>query len=237
MAKNIVLIPGWQAKISNLLPLARKLEELGWKVFLPELPGFEAPPPKKIWGISEYADFVFKKSFDFFKGESFYLFGHSFGGRLAIKLGSGNREKIEGLVLCSTAGLSRPNILKRYFFLFLAKVGKLFPFLPIKGFFRKLIYKLAREQDYLRTTGVMRGVFKKVVGEDLKPLVSKINSPVLIVWGKKDKATPISDAFYLKNKLPRARLIVFEEEGHRLPYDKPKEVAREIEKWYRWQNS
>ena len=77
----------------------------------------------------------------------------------------------------------------------------------------------------------MKNIFKKVVAENLRPKVKKIRLPVLILWGRKDRMTPISDAYYIKNTLPKAKLSVFENDGHKLPYDKPKEVAENIETW------
>ncbi|KKQ43294.1 MAG: alpha/beta hydrolase fold protein [Microgenomates group bacterium GW2011_GWC1_37_8] len=116
----------------------------------------------------------------------------------------------------------------------LAKTGKVFlitPKLAVK--FRKLLYKAAREHDYEKTQGIMKEIFKKVISEDLRPLIPKIKVPTLVLWGEEDKMTPIKDAHFIKSALPGSKLVTYKRQGHKLPYEKPEQLALEIEKWYR----
>lgn len=230
--KRIVLLHGWGASTIKLKPLAEELRKLEWEVFTPKLPGFDSPPPEKIWGVGEYSKYVLKETRKIYGRDRFFVFGHSFGGRVAIKLAEKNNRQILGAVLCSSSGLSRGNLVKRTIFWLLARVGKVFLAIPpLANFWKRLLYKLAREHDYEKAQGIMKEVFKKVVSEDLKPVAKEIKIPTLVLWGKKDKMTPISDAYYIKKVLPNAKLVVFKDEGHRLPYNKPKGVAEEIDKW------
>jgi pimeloyl-ACP methyl ester carboxylesterase len=98
--------------------------------------------------------------------------------------------------------------------------------------FRKLLYKAAREHDYEKTQGIMQQVFRKVVSEDLKPYIKKIKLPCLILWGTDDRMTPVRDGYYIKKWADNTKLVTFKNEGHRLPYVKPKDIADEIEKWH-----
>jgi pimeloyl-ACP methyl ester carboxylesterase len=222
--KKIVLLHGWGASIEKLRLLASQLEKKNWQVFIPKLPGFDILPPKNAWGVGEYADHVLNEAHKVYGKDEFFVFGHSFGGRVAIKL--------LGVILCSTAGVSRGYSLKRVVFYILAKVGKIFLLIPpLAKFWRKLLYMLAREHDYEKTQGVMKDTFKKIVSENLRPAISNIRLPVLVLWGKKDQATPIKDAYYIRKTLSSSKLVVFENEGHRLPYNEPKKVAEEINKW------
>ncbi len=232
MLKNIVLIHGWGAKTESLIPLKKELLGLGWRVFLIKLPGFGRPAPKKVWGLKEYSDYVLKKAEKRFSKVKFFVFGHSFGGAIALKLALNHKRDLYGIILCETRGISRTIFLKRLVFILVAKLGKVFLIYPkIAKNFRRLLYKLAREHDYEKTQGIMREIFKKVVNEDLKDSVSKIKIPVLILWGEKDKMTPIKDAFFLKSRILGSKLVVFENQGHRLPYEDPKKVALEINSW------
>lgn len=230
-AKKIVILHGWGASTEKLQPLAKELISLGWKVFLPRLPGFGTVPPKEVWGVNEYSDYIYRKAIKTFGKSRFYVFGHSFGGRLAIKMASEQKEYLKGVILCSTSGISRGNFLKRALFLILAKIGKIFLLVPeVASFWRKVLYKLAREHDYEKSQGHMREIFKKIISEDLKPLLARIKIPALVLWGRDDRMTPVSDAYFIKNSVPDSHLILFNA-GHRLPYDKPKEVALEIDRW------
>ncbi len=230
--KRIVLVHGWGAGAAKLEPLAQELRNLGWTVLVPRLPGFDLPPPAELWGVEEYANYVLNEARNVFSREAFILFGHSFGGRLALKLGAAQPEDLRALVLCSAAGVSQVNPIKRFVFLAFAKAGNLslrvFP--PIARL-RPLLYKLARAHDYEQADGIMREVFKKIVAEDLGPAATYITLPSLILWGKQDRMTRLSDAYRIKSAISRSQLIVYEAEGHRLPYNKPREIAAAIETW------
>jgi len=233
MSKNIVLLHGWGASAEKLEGLKKELEALRWNVFVPELPGFETAPPNRVWGLDNYADYVLKKADNNFKS-GYFIFGHSFGGGISIKVALRSGTKLQGIVLCATRGFSRGSLVKRIIFFILAKLGKvLILFSPVAYFWKKILYKLAREHDYEKTKGIMRDVFKKIIAEDLKDKVCKIKVPALVLWGEEDKMTPIKDAVFIKNNLPGAILVTFKNIGHRLPYERQKDVAINIEKWYK----
>ncbi|MCJ7805149.1 alpha/beta hydrolase [Patescibacteria group bacterium] len=232
-ARNILLIHGWGARGGKLLKLSLELKKIGWKVLILKLPGFDLPPPKEAWSLDDYADFVLNKANSYFKSGDFFLFGHSFGGRIAVKLALGEPKRLKGMILCAAAGFSRASLAKRIVFSVLSKIGRIFLlYPPLAKLFRKIIYGVAREHDYEKTTGVMREVFKKVVSENLKKIVPRIKVPSLILWGREDRMTPVSAAYFLQKALPKSKLVVFDNEGHRLPYERPVELATEIEKWF-----
>lgn len=261
--KNIILLHGWGTSAEKLKPLASELKKLGWNVLLPKLPGFDLKVPKEVWGLEEYADFVQAKAEKYFSRkkrilkqvqddevQSYYVFGHSFGGRIAIKMAlqnfsvppseesirpprrSNRGNKVSSLILCASGGISRGNPLKRAILFCLAKAGKSLNIFPrCARFWKKLLYKLAHEHDYEKADGVMRDVFKKVISEDLKKVVHSIKAPTLILWGKEDRMTPYSDALFLNQIINGSKLVSFSGQGHTLPYRKSKEIAREIDKW------
>ncbi|HUV42388.1 MAG TPA: alpha/beta hydrolase [Patescibacteria group bacterium] len=226
----IVLLHGWGASKEKLLPLGKALEKQNWQILIPDLPGFgKTKPPSKPWGVNEYAQFVLEIIAALDGKQNIYLFGHSFGGRLAIKIASLYPQKIKGIILCGSAGLSRANFFKRTFFLVIAKIGKVI--LPKSHSYRRLVYKLAREHDYEKTKGVMKQTFRLVIAEDLKPLLSKIKLPTLICWGLKDKETKFADAQLINSRIKNSQLISFPGLGHKLPYEEPRLLAKKITKW------
>lgn len=230
--KNIILLHGWGANTKRLEPLAQSLRIKKWKVLIPELPGFDAPEPETEWSLDEYAEFVSHFAKKTFGKNKYYVFGHSFGGGITIKLALKEANSLNGIVLCANRGISRGNLIKRGIFFALAKIGKtLLVVFPVANMWRQLLYKLAREHDYEKASPRMKGVFKKIVAEDLKAAVTKIKVPTLILWGRKDKMTPVQDAYFLKTNLKNSKLFVYENFGHRLPYEDPSALAVEIDKW------
>ncbi len=228
-----MLIHGWGASKNKLYPLKKELEKLGWKVFLPKLPGFEKPAPVKVWGIEDYSDYLYEKARKYFRDENFLVFGHSFGGGVAIKIAS-EKKNVMAVILCAARGIRRGKFLKRFIFNLLAKAGKIFVFIPPLAYeFRKLLYKAAGEHDYEKAQGIMKKIFKRIISEDLSPLLQLIKIPTLILWGNKDRITPIKDALLAKRLVRKCDLIIFEDQGHRLPYEKPKDLAKNIDLWYK----
>lgn len=68
--------------------------------------------------------------------------------------------------------------------------------------------------DYANSTPTMKAVLSKVVNEDLCHLMPKIEAPTLLIWGKEDTATPLSDAKKMEKLIPDAGLVAFEDCGH-----------------------
>lgn len=225
-SKNIVLLHGWGANTKKLEPLANSLKKLSWKVLVPELPGFGAPEPDSAWGVSDYSNFVSRFTAEAFGKEKYFVFGHSFGGRVSIKMSLQSSEAVCGIILCATGGISRGNLVKRVVFKGLTYIGRTFG-----SSWKTLLYKIAREHDYEKASAKMKKVFQKVVSEDLKPLISQVKIPILVLWGEEDRVTPIADAYFIANNSKKADIFVFGKVGHRLPYEKPNEVAEKIQQW------
>ncbi|MBI2268282.1 MAG: alpha/beta hydrolase [Candidatus Blackburnbacteria bacterium] len=232
VSKNIVLVHGWGADVEKLAPLSRSFKKEGWNVFVPKLPGFDLVSPRVAWGTGEYAEYVWEKAQKHFSGGRFFLFGHSFGGRIVIKLAAKYQKGLPGIVLCATGGISRANPVKRGIFFVLAKMGKIFLVLPaVSGIWQTVLYKLAREHDYEKAKGIMREVFKKVVSKNALQDLQEISIPTLVLWGRKDRMTKVEDAYEITKKVKGSELFVFENEGHRLPYREPDRVVEQINTW------
>ena len=230
--KHILLLHGWGADKEKLRPLGKKLAKADWHVVALDLPGFGAtPPPPVPYSVSEYASFIKSFAGVVFKEKPYIVFGHSFGGRIAIKLTLGDKN-VSGVVLCSSSGFTRNSIAKRLFFLTLAKAGKILSVVPsVANAFRFILYKAAREHDYQKAAGVLRPALRRIVAEDMRPLAARLNVPALIVWGKEDRMTPIKGAYKAKHLIPRSLLKIYEDVGHALPYRRPAALAREITTW------
>lgn len=231
MKPAIFILHGWESRVEKWRPLKEELEGVDFEVFLPELPGFgETPPPERAWGVSDYAQWVKERL-----PKDYFLVGHSFGGRIAIKIAARNPKGLAGLILIDSAGIRPRKQLKRCIFWFLAKSSKILFLLPPFCFFKScarwMLYKLVGERDYYRAQGVMRMTFKKVVAEDLKKTMKKIKIPTLILWGERDKITPLSDGRLMNSLIKNSLFKIFSDTGHDLPLKFPQKTARQIVKF------
>lgn len=223
--ENLLILHGWGSCAQNWQQVKELLENKGLKVLVPDLPGFgENPPPSQSWLIDDYVDWV--KDYSEKQNISpFFLLGHSFGGRIAIKFAAKYPEKLQGLILASAAGLTKRKSFKNFVFFVLAKLGKLvFPQL----FFKKIIYKLAGSRDYFAAQGAMKETMKKIISEDLKPYLPKITTNTLIVWGAQDKLTPLADAYLIKKEIKNSVLEVIPNIGHRIRLEAPDILVQRI---------
>ncbi len=163
------------------------------------------------------------------------LIGHSFGGRIAIKYAVKYSDKIEKLVLTGAAGIKHSLSKKQKIFYIVAKTGKTIFSLPVinkfQKFAKKFLYKIVREKDYQKANLKMKEIMKNVLAEDLTPILDKIKITTLLVWGRLDNSTPLSDGKLMNEKIENSELVIFDDANHSLPYQKPVEFVRNIIKF------
>lgn len=235
---TILILHGWGIGSKTWAQVKEILEGMGCRVYVPDLPGFgDNAPPVKPWVIDDYVNWV--KSYCEQNGLSqFFLLGHSFGGGIAVKFVNALPEMAKGLILVAPK-LHRQKTFRYYAGLFLAKIGKIVFSIPILFFLhplaRKVLYELIGSRDYYRLeldkTNIMKETFKEVVGADLIPCLAAIKTPTLIVWGKKDQMTPISDAYLAHKAIENSKLEIIKNGRHALNIENPGILAEKIIKF------
>lgn len=157
------------------------------------------------------------------------LIGHSFGGRIAIKYAARHPEKIEKLILTGAAGIKHSLTVRQRIFFSGVKIGKVVFSLPVLSRFQKyareVLGEIAKEKDYYKASPRMKEIMKNILAEDLTPVLEKIKVPTLLVWGKLDRSTPLSDGKLMKEKIKNSELVVVDDANHSLPYQKSKRFA------------
>lgn len=229
----ILMLHGWPANSADYAELAPILAQSGFRVIVPDLPGWgQTPPPPTAWSVSDYMRWVqaFVESLSL---PPYILFGHSFGGRISIKYVLQYPYQVRGLVLCAAAGIKpNPYTVKRRLLKRTAKAGQAVFSIPgfrvLAPYARKLLYRAAGSTDYLQAEGVMKETIVKVLDEDLSPLLAEIRHPTLLLWGSEDGATPLSDGEGMAKHIPHASLHVFEGARHNLPKQHPALVAEKV---------
>ncbi|MFC1711470.1 alpha/beta fold hydrolase [Patescibacteria group bacterium] len=230
MEKSIVILHGWKSNLKNWEELKKKLENK-YKVYLPQLPGFGNNKLTCPYDLNDYVLWI-KNYLKKEKIKKPILIGHSFGGRIVIKLAATN-SNISKAILIAAAGIKPKNSTKKIIGMVLAKTGKVFFNLTIfsclKKPAKKILYKILREKDYYEADEVLKKTMKKIINTDLTKELDKIKVPTLILWGKKDKQTPITDAYLIRSKIINSKILVWENESHALPFTKSDEVAKAVQ--------
>ena len=101
----VVLLHGWGSNIT-LFNAAIDLLSVKYQVIAFDMPGFgESDEPKEPWCVDDYVDFVLKFLSEY-QFEKITFLGHSFGGRVIIKLCARPLPfEIEKVILVDSAGV------------------------------------------------------------------------------------------------------------------------------------
>ncbi|MDY3857499.1 MAG: alpha/beta hydrolase [Muribaculaceae bacterium] len=223
----LILMHGWGCNHSTVRSIAATAEK-SHRVYNVDFPGFgDSPEPADVWSVYDYADLIE----NFIRREGLYdpvLVGHSFGGRVAIILGS--RIPVSKIILVDAAGIKPRRTLRYYYKVYSFKAAKAAMKLIFgKEGAQKRIDRLRAKRgssDYAQATPRMRAIMSRVVNEDLTPLIPKVKAPTLLIWGENDTATPLADAKKMNSLLPDSGLVSFPGCGHYSFLDNPGQFAR-----------
>lgn len=225
----ILLLHGWGSNITLFDGIIKALSSTH-RVIAPDMPGFgKTPEPQVAWSVDDYVDFIIK-FIDSLDLKAFSVLVHSFGGRVLFKLNA--RESlpyvIDKVVLIDSAGIMPKKTMKQKVSLKMYKIARSIMSTSVLHFLYPDAVENMRKRrgsaDYNNATPVMRSTLVKVVNEDLKPLISRISCPTLIIWGDMDTATPIEDARQMEQLISGAGLVVCEGAGHYSFLEQPAKV-------------
>lgn len=203
----IVFLHGWGASSQLMMPIYRKLEMFDNDksyLFIDFPPFGKSNEPIEPWNLDDYVNLTEELISKVDKIEKVSLIGHSFGGRVAIKLAS-KRNDINNLILLSSAGIKPKFSLKTKFKLWKYKFYKKINSKKINNF---------GSRDYKILSPIMKKTFNNIINEDLTNLCGKISSRTLIIFGKKDKETPLYMGKILNKKIKESKLIVIKNGDH-----------------------
>lgn len=232
----VLALHGWGASADLIAPLGVRLASAGFRVIAPDLPGFgETLSPASAWSVHDYAKHV--NAFAAALGiESFCLFGHSFGGRLALILGATQPAQIRAIALANSAGVpprrSPHTQLRLHIYRAFRDGLKAIGQQQLSEHLRAWYVNRYGSADY-RSAGVLRDSFVRIINEDLLPYAARIKTPTLLIWGAKDEDTPLWQGQKLHETIPNSGLIVYDDAGHYSYLDRLDAVARTLDYFYR----
>ena len=214
--KCLIFLHGWGGEIASFKGLADRLSAR-FRVLALDLYGFGATPhPGYPLTIDDYANGVLELM-DRKAIKEAVVVGHSFGGRIAMRMAA-RSDAVKGLVLLDSAGAK--------------------PHRGIKYFFKILLYKLAKalkikslpkgSEDYEKLSGPMKRTFVNVVNEHSEKDAAAIRVPTLLIWGSDDKDTPLYMCHRLNKLIKDSESLIMEGAGHFAYLEHPNYVFRVI---------
>jgi pimeloyl-ACP methyl ester carboxylesterase len=228
----LVILHGWGGSSDSWQKVIEILEKENIKLIAPDFPGFgKSKTPPQAWNLQNYVYWL-KEFVENLKIDKFFLLGHSFGGRVAIKFSLNFPEKLKSLILVDSAGIKAKWGPKEALIYYLALLGNA---ILARSFLRRfqdkarnLFYRFFRDRDYGKAKEEMRETIKNVLAEDLLPIVSKITVKTFILWGAKDNIVPLKDGKIMKEKIKNSELIIFPNVRHSPHLEIPEELSKKL---------
>ena len=224
--RTLLFLHGWRSSAQVWQGIIERFKDLKIErltIYALDLPGFGGSQvPKLPMTVGDYADVVaeFIRKLEL---KDVIVIGHSFGGRVGIKLASAHPELISKLVLADSAGFVMDTS-KKNFYRSAAKIAKPF-FKPafMQGL-RKKIYQKISAEDYVATPELQK-TFVNVVSEDLSADMQNIKCPTLIISGENDADTPVSFGKKMNSLIRNSQFVILKNAGHFSFLDRPEEFA------------
>lgn len=231
--QKIIILPGWGDNRKTFNYLINYFKKF-FTIYIFDYPGFgNSPFPSRDLTIDDYVLLIM----NFLKVNNIdnpIIIAHSFGGRIAISLAGKYKLKIRKMILIDAAGIKPKKSLfqklKQKTYKFLKKLKCFFP-KKYKEDYINFLINIFGSSDFKNIDHNIRKTFINIVNTDLREYLKLINSPTLLIWGRKDPDTPLKDAYIMDNNIPDSGLIVLEKAGHFAYLDYPTYINNIIEEF------
>lgn len=212
---TVVFAHGWGRNHADFFAISEALNSDIHAILL-DFPGFgDSKRPKEAWSTIDYAknanEFLQQKGF-----ANYVWVGHSFGGRIGLRLAVLYPESVNALVLIGSAGIPRQKTVSS----------------KLKSNFRSRLFKIKKKKaqsqeeietlelqygsaDYVESRALgMRDIFLNTVNEDQSKALPGISCPTELIYGDQDKETPSKLGQQIRDLIPEANLTILPEMGH-----------------------
>jgi pimeloyl-ACP methyl ester carboxylesterase len=142
------------------------------------------------------------------------LVGHSMGGHLSIHLAARHPELVRRLVLVDAAGIPRP-LTPRHVARFAYEMTP-----PRRWGDPRFLPVIVGDALAAGPFTILRAL-RHILRDDVRPLLSSIEAPTLIIWGENDSIVPLEHGRALRRSIPNARLLVLKGAYHNSMVDRP----------------
>lgn len=245
--KPLIMLHGWSMSSVVFSEVARSLAA-DFRVLCPDLPGHGQSVQFPAGSLAELAEAVEQWAAQL-GIQSAFMLGWSLGGQVALKIAADDRLPVSKLLLVSTTprfcqttdwvhGLPETQVrsLDR-------NLGRAFE-KTMGDFFNlqfanenlskdryRQILNFAVRTGQLPQSASVRATLQVLSQVDLRPLLSHIEQPTLVVHGEIDQIIPVSAGEYLSIQLPQAQLYRLTGIGHAPFFSCPEEC---LTQWRRF---
>jgi len=220
--RPVVLVHGLGGRSEDWRNLAPYLAHAGFRVYMPDLPGFGGSdkPADFSYSIPDQAEIV--TGFMDAQGlKRVDLGGWSMGGWIVQYLAASHPDRVARLVVFDSAGLDIKPAWNTALFTPVSALeldqldALLMPHPPaVPPFIAADILRTSRDQAWI----VHRALASMLAGRDTtEKLLPQLRMPVLIVWGGLDHITPVEQGDALHRLVPQSQFEVFPACGHLAP--------------------
>lgn len=205
----------------------KSLMELGnrYHVIAPDLPGFGQSESLDAYGTYKDYEGIILEFMDKLGLSKVNLIGQSMGGGIALSLASSQPNRVHRIVLANSAAVPMPGVFK------------------IAGnrgweLLNQTLYSGFRRENWDLFASFSRNFNKRLwdmlhtihlpVREDLRPKLSAIQHPTLLLWAKNDTMIPKESATDMQTTLGNCRLVEIEDGYHEWSLLNPDLFSRHV---------
>jgi pimeloyl-ACP methyl ester carboxylesterase len=227
-APALIMIHGFGSSLQTWEPWARALAP-AFRVIRFDLPGSGLSAPDSTGDYSDARSVALVLALmDRLHLQRATLVGNSIGGRIAWRFAAIYPDRVDKLVLISPDGFASPGYDYGKTPVVPATMGLMRYVLPkplLKASLKPaygdpsalLPETVTRYYDLMLAPGGRNALLERLkqgVLTDPRPLLHRIQAPVLLLWGERDGMIPIANARDYLQALPNARLVTYPRLGH-----------------------
>ena len=229
--QTVLILHGWPSEGNRWHAVAENIAREGFEVVVPDLPGFgESSDPAQPWTSKNYVETI-KQFMGELDMKRVIVFGHSFGGKIAALIAASHSKRVKQLILFAAAIQPSKKGFKYFATYIPAKIAKfiltILPIPPLKRLGNKIVARITGVPRF-EGRDAMKQTLHSVVKEDVRSDLKKIKTPTLILWGTKDKVTPLSMGRTAKHAIADSTLVTLKDLDHRAHLTHPGKVAEVV---------
>ena len=239
----VLLIHGFGGSTRNFAKLAAQLQD-SFRVVRIDLPGFglsDMPDlgisPDYVQMYRDYITFIL----DTLHLDSVYMIGNSMGGGIAWLAAADHPDKIKKLVLLNSAGYDVHNVSGKLTIFKYKRVGDLLfgkgmPMFMSKSGLESCYADKSKadpkvwemNNHFSNREGNIQNMLTLARAQQFpdSALITKVQCPTLIIWGKQDVIIPVAHAEQFHHDIKNSRVIILDPCGHTPMMERTEDVKK-----------
>ena len=215
----ILFLHGWGVSTEPYREYLEILAQKYW-VIAPDLPGFgRSSCSRSLNTYQTYANCILQL-IERLNLDRLKLIGHSFGGGVALALAAAIPQAIDSLVIIVSTGvpISLSDMVKGRFAELQKQIARLAWIRLLK------VIQAMGHNIIFRTRHLITGA-QIALQEDIRPWLSEIEAPCLVLWGEGDYFTPLEIGYSLVETISSAQLHIVPKGYHEDCMMQPEAIA------------